>query len=312
MSVNYHTLADFRVDHHEALDELLTQVLAVMMKEDLINLSRVAQDGMRVRASAGADTFRRERTLTELLTEARAQVEHVKGLAEDASVTAREAAAHKRAAKEREERIERALEELPKVRESKKTEEDKKEARASTTDPEARVMKMADGGFRPAYNVQFSTTTEEKVIVGVTATNIGSDKNELGSMLDQVEERTGVRPKEVLVDGGFVKLEEIESAAKKGTVTYAPVPAKKGEEPDYRPKPGDGEDVAAWRARMGTDEGKAIYKERCETAELPNAHVKTRFGLTQLPVRGLNKVVTVGLWMALTYNLLRWVSLTGA
>ena len=311
VSVNYHTLADFRVDHHEALDELFTQVLAVMMNEGLVSLTRVAQDGTRVRASAGADSFRRERTLTELLTEARAQVEHVKGLAEDASVTAREAAAHKRAAKEREERIERALGELPKIRESKKTEDDKKEARASTTDPEARVMKMPDGGFRPAYNIQFATTTEEKVVVGVSATNIGSDKNELGPMLDQIEERTGERPKEALVDGGFVKLEEIEVAAEKGTTTYAPVPAKKGEEPDYRPKPGDGKEVAAWRVRMGTDEGKAIYKERCETAELPNAHVKARFGLTQLPVRGLNKVVTVGLWMALTYNLLRWVSLTG-
>jgi transposase len=311
VSVNYHTLADFRVDHQAALDELLTQVLAVMMKEGLVTLTRVAQDGTRVRASAGADSFRREPTLTELLTEARAQVEHVKGLAEDASVTAREAAAHKRAAEEREERIARAIDELPKVRESKKREDDKKEARASTTDPEARVMKMADGGFRPAYNLQFSTTTEEKVIVGVSATNIGSDKSELGPMLDQIEKRTGGRPKEALVDGGFVKLEEIESAAEKGTTTYAPVPAKKGEEPDYTPKAGDSTAVAAWRARMGTDEGKAIYKERCETAELPNAHVKTRFGLTQLPIRGLDKVLTVGLWMALTYNLMRWVSLTG-
>ncbi len=310
VSVNYHTLSDFRVNHRVALDELFTQVLAVMMREGLVTLSRVAQDGTRVRASAGADSFRRERTLTELLSESQAQVEHVKGLAEDATVTLREAAARKRAAKEREERVERALDELPKIRESKKTEADKLEARASTTDPEARVMKMGDGGFRPAYNVQFATTTEEKVIVGVSATNVGSDKNELGPMLDQIEERTGERPKEALVDGGYVKLEEIEAAADKGTTTYAPVPAKKGQEPDYGPKPGDSKAVAAWRGRMGTEAGKAVYRERCETAELPNAHVKTRFGLTQLPVRGLTKVATIGLWMALTYNVLRWVSLT--
>lgn len=311
VSVNYHTLSDFRVGHRAALDELFTQVLAVMMREGLITLSRVAQDGTRVRASAGADSFRRERTLTELLSEAREQVEHAKGLAEDASVTTREAAARRRAAKEREERVERALKELPKVRESKKTEEDKLEARASTTDPEARVMKMGDGGFRPAYNIQFTTTTAEKVIVGVSGTNVGSDKNELGPMLDQIEQRTGERPKEVLVDGGYVKLEEIEAAAEKGTTTYAPVPTKKkGEEPDYGPKPGDSEAIAAWRARMGTEAAKAIYRERCETAELPNAVVKTRFGLTQLPVRGLNKVVTIGLWMALTYNVLRWASLS--
>jgi transposase len=309
VSVNYHTLSDFRVGHRAALDDLFTQVLAVMMKEGLITLSRVAQDGTRVRASAGADTFRRERTLRELLSEAQEQVEHVTGLAEDASVSTREVAARRRAAKEREERVERALKELPKVRESKKTEEDKQEARASTTDPEARVMKMGDGGFRPAYNLQFATTTEGKVIVGISATNVGSDKNELSPMLDQIEKRTGERPKEALVDGGYVKLEEIEAAAEKGTTTYAPVPAKKGQEPDYEPKPGDSDEVAEWRVRMGTDAAKMVYRERCETAELPNAHVKTRFGLTQLPVRGLDKVVTIGLWMALTYNVLRWESL---
>jgi hypothetical protein len=170
-------------------------------------------------------------------------------------------------------------------------------------------MKMGDGGFRPAYNLQFATTTEGKVIVGISATNVGSDKNELSPMLDQIEKRTGERPKEALVDGGYVKLEEIEAAAEKGTTTYAPVPAKKGQEPDYEPKPGDSDEVAEWRVRMGTDAAKMVYRERCETAELPNAHVKTRFGLTQLPVRGLDKVVTIGLWMALTYNVLRWESL---
>lgn len=313
VTVNYHTLSDFRVDHQAALDELVSQVLAVMLKEGLVTLTRVAQDGTRIRASAGADSFRRERTLQEHLAEAKTQVEHVRELADDPTVTARELAAQKRAAREREERITRALNvELPKLRESKKTEEEKTEARISTTDPEARVMKMPDAGYRPAYNVQFATTTEEKVIVGVGVTNIGSDKNELGPMLAQIEKRTGTRPKEVLVDGGFVKLEEIESAARQGSTVYAPLSKKKGQEPDYTPKHGDSEEIAAWRARMGSDAGKTIYKERGETAELPNAHVKARFGLTQLPVRGSTKVLTMGLWMALTFNMLRWLSLTNS
>jgi transposase len=312
VSVNYHTLSDFRVDHQGALDKLFTQVLAVMLKEGLVTLSRVAQDGTRVRASAGADSFRREPKLNEFLATAKAQVEHVKTLADDASVTKREMAARERAAREREERVERALAELPKVRASKASEEEKAEARASTTDPEARVMKMPDGGFRPAYNLQFSTTTKEKVIVGVAATNIGSDKSELGPMLEQIEGRTGQRPNEALVDGGYVKLEQIEAAAQKGTTTYAPVPTKKGEAPNYTAKPGDSQAVAGWRERMGTEEGKAVYKERCETAELVNAAAKERFGMTKLRVRGLNKVLCIGLWTALTYNLLRWAALTRA
>jgi transposase len=312
VSVNYHTLADFRVEHQEALDKLFTQVLAVMMKEGLVTLSRVAQDGTRVRASAGADSFRREPKLNEFLAAARAQVEHVKELSDDASVTRREAAARERAARERKQRLERALQELPKVRESKASEEEKAEARASTTDPEARVMKMPDGGFRPAYNIQFSTTTEEKVIVGVAATNIGSDKSELGPMLEQIEERMGRRPKEALVDGGYVKLEQIEAAAEKGTTTYAPVPVKKGQAPDHSAKPKDSAAVAEWRQRMGTEEAKATYKGRCETAELVNAAAKERFGMTKFRVRGLNKILCIGLWTALTYNLLRWISLARA
>lgn len=312
VSVNYHTLSDFRVGHQEAVDELFTQVLAVMTKAGLVSLSRVAQDGTRVRASAGAASFRREQTLAEHLKAAKAQVEHVKGLRDDPTVTAREAAARMRAAREREERVQRALEELPKVREAKKTEEKKLEARTSTTDPEARVMKMGDGGYRPAYNVQFATTTEEKVIVGVGVTNIGSDKNELGPMLEQIEKRLGGRPEEALVDGGYVNGGQFDAAAKKGTTTYAPVPVKKGQEPNFSPKPTDSPVVALWRERMGTEAGKAIYKERCETAELVNAVAKARFGMTQFGVRGLNKVLTVGLWMALTYNLLRWAALTTA
>ena len=150
------------------------------------------------------------------------------------------------------------------------------------------------------------------MIVGVGVTNMGTDKNELVGMLEQIESRTGVRPKEALVDGGYVKLEQIESATAAGTTVYAPVYAKKGEQPDYTAKPGDSNAIADWRARMGTDEGKAAYRERCETAELPNAHVKSRFGMTQVPVRGLDKVLTVSLWMALTYNMLRWISLTSS
>ena len=307
--MNYHSLSDFRVGHEKALDDLFTQVLAVMMSQGLVKLSRVAQDGTRVRASAGAASFRREPRLKEFLAKAKEQVEHVKRLAEDQTVTAREAAAQKRAAEERQKKIERALKELPKARAAKQSHNEKEEARVSTTDPEARVMKMGDGGFRPAYNLQFATTTNEKVIVGVDVTNIGSDRSEMTPMLKQVEERTGERPEEYLVDGGFVKLEAIEDAEKQGTKVFAPERIKKGEEPTHQPKPGDTPEVGAWRERMGTEEAKKIYRERCATAELVNADMKEHRGL-KIRVRGMNKVLMVGLWSALTYNLLRWATLT--
>lgn len=308
VSVNHHMLSDFRVEHGEAVDELFTQVLAVMMKQGLVTLTRVAQDGTRVRASAGAASFRREPRLIDFLAQAKEQVEHAKQLADDPGVTAREAAARRRAAREREERITKALEELPAAR-AAKSKDEQDEARVSTTDPESRVMKMGDGGFRPAYNLQFASTTEEGVIVGVGVTNIGSDKSQLLPMLEQIERRTGQRPDEHLVDGGYVNLEAIDKAGAGGTLVYAPVPHKKGQPVSYEPKADDPPWAAEWRKRMGRKDAQQTYKDRAATAELVNADLKTHRGLA-LPVRGLNKVLTIGVWYALAYNLMRWAALT--
>ena len=309
VSMNYHTLSEFRVGHGAALDELLTQVLGVMLQEGLVTLSRVAQDGTRVRASAGAASFRREPGLKEYLEEAKKQVEHSKKLAEDKTLTHREAIARKRAAEEREARIKKALAELPSARAPKETAKEKEEARVSTTDPEARVMKMGDGGYRPAYNIQFCATTNEKVIVGVGVTNIGSDKSQMAPMLDQIEGRTGQRPAELLADSNYVNLEAIEEAAKKGTAVYAPLAApKKGVPPSYEPKKGDSPEVIAWRKRMEAPTTKEIYRERAATAELVNADLKENRGL-KLRVRGTKKILCIALWHALAYNLMRWQAL---
>jgi len=312
VSVNHHTLSDFRVDHGAALDELMTQVLAVLMQADLIGLDRVAQDGMKTRASAGAASFRREKSLQECLQEAREQIEAVKREAEQPDVqrSARQQAAAARAAREREERVAAALAELPKARAAKETEQAKANARVSTTDAEARVMKMGDGGFRPAYNVQLATDTASRVIVGVDVTNAGTDQAQTEPMLEQIERRTGSKPDEHLVDGGYAKLETIEKTAADGVTVYAPVPKprKEGIDP-HQPKPGDSPAVAAWRQRMGTPEAKVIYKQRAATAETVNADLRTWRGLDRFRVRGRPKILCVALWSAITYNLLRGIAL---
>jgi hypothetical protein len=280
-----------------------------MMKRGLVTLTRTAQDGTRVRARAGAASFRREPRLKYFLRQAAEHVERVKKLGEDPTLSAREAAARQRAAREREERIQEALEELPQIREAKKSGKED-EARASTTDAEARVMKMSDGGFRPAYNVQFASTTKEDVIVGVDVTNVGSDAGQMSPMLEQIVQRTGQRPKEHLVDGGFVNREAIAEAATRGTEVFAPpMKKKKGDRPSTEPVRGDPPEVAEWRRRMGTEEAQAVYKERGPTAELVNAQVKEKQGLKVL-VKGTKKVLLVLLWHALAYNLARWVALT--
>ena len=186
-----------------------------------------------------------------------------------------------------------------------------KEPRASSTDTDARVMKMADGGFRPAFNLQFATDTASQVIVHVDVTNRGSDQGELVRGVEGVQRRYGRTPREMLVDGGYAKKEDIEtvSALPEPVTVYAPVQKPKCAKRDpYKPLPDDSEAVAAWRRRMGTEEAQAIYRSRLATAECVNAQARNR-GLRQFVVRGLRKVKAIGLLFALAHNIMRCIAL---
>lgn len=320
--VNHHTLSDFRVAHRAALDELLTRTIAVLLHHDVVRVRRVAQDGTRVRASAGASSFRRRRTLEECVAIARDQVAHTARQV-DQDVTTRRAAARRRAAAERLARVEQALRDLPAVEATKARQatprrpsdppppagagpggKQPSEARVSTTDPDARVMKMADGGFRPAYNVEFATDIDSRAILGVAVTNVGSDRAQLVPMLQQIERRTGRCPAEYLVDGGFVTGEVVEAVSEQ-TVLYAPPPKPKNGRDPAAPCKGDSPAVIAWRQRMATEDAKTIYKARAATAEWVNADTRTHRTLSAFPVRGLEKVHSCALWVAVTHNLLR-------
>lgn len=319
LGVNYHLLANFRSQGGEKWDDLLTQIVGSLLAENLVTMKRVAQDGMRVRASAGKGSFRRKPRLQQFLQEAREQVESLKKLADETpeDLTQRQRAARRRAAEERQERLAEALrncEELQQQREETARISGRKptEARASTTDPDSRTMKFADGGYRPGYNVQFSTDTETGIIVGVDVSNHGTDSEELPPMLEQLEQRYRRQPEEALVDGGFASRETINEAAKRGCVVYAPLKEEgkqlaAGKDP-YVPKKGDSPAVAAWRERMGTEAAKLIYRLRCQTAEWVNALCRNR-GFWQMPVRGQPKCRTVALLYAITHNIVRTVKL---
>lgn len=310
VSVNHHTLSDFRVAHVEFLDGVLTESVAVLLKRGLVRLQRVAQDGIRVRASAGAASFRRPKTLRDCLSAARAQVQALRDeLSSDPGAgSRREAAARERAAEQRARRIKAALKELAKIGSSKPRKE-RNELRISTTDPEARVMKMADGGFRPAYNGQFSVDTASQVIVGVEVTNRGSDQGEIAPMTEQIRTRYGSVPRETLVDGGFAGLESIEQAEAIGTKVLAPVATPRDPRRNpHRPLPSDSPVIAAWRRRMGRERTKKTYKLRAATVECVNAIARNR-GLQRLLVRGRRKARAVFLWFAIAHNVMRGLTL---
>ena len=321
MSVNYHSLADFRSQHVSFLDQLLTDGVATLLQEGLIELQRVAQDGMRVRASAGAASFRREKTLQACLQEAQEQVAALRNLLEEdaGAATRRQQAARKRAAEERVQRVQQALQERQKLLELREQQKKKKgiklvpeKLRASTTDPEARSMQMPDGGTRPGYNFELSTTTGSGVIVGVAVTNSGGDGGQLQPMVEQLEQRYEALPEAMLVDGGFTTLQDIEAVEAKGVKVYGPIKneakqLEQGKDP-YQAKNKDGPGVAAWRQRMGTEAAKEIYRQRAATAEWTNAQARNR-GLYQVRVRGQQKVLAIALLFALAHNVLRAAAL---
>ena len=314
VSVNYHTLADFRSQGGDKWDELLTQIVATLMDEGLVTMDRVAQDGMRVRADAGKSSFRTGGRLEELLAEAKLQVETLKNLAETDpdELTRRQRAARERAARERQERIENAKRECDELRKKKEAREKGRterssEARASTTDPEARNMKFSDGGCRPGFNVQYATDTATGIVLGVDATNAGSDSEEMPPMLDQLESRYDKLPDEMLVDGGFASLDAIDATEARDCKVYAPVKdpekqKKAGKDP-YARTAKDTDHTAAWRKRMGEETSRTIYKLRAQTAEWVNALCRNR-GLWRMPVRGQEKCRIVATLYAITHNLI--------
>jgi transposase len=319
VSVNYHTLADFRVGCADLLDRLLAEHLAALANAGLVNLDTLAQDGVRVRASAGAASFRREATLDRHLATAQAVVEELKREVDarsDAS-NQRIKAAKERAARERSERVRAAQTALAEIKRQRQEREEKrgngkkpKEPRASSTDTEARVMKMADGGFRPGYNVQVASTAGEQIVVAVEVRNTGSDRGLMRPMLERLRALTGHFPGRHLADGGFCSAEDIEWAHDQGIEVFCPpTQSKHGTDP-YLPRRGDGAGVLAWRARMASEAGKAQYKPRsiCECI-----HARWRnWDLRQLTVRGLDKVRAVVLCYALTNNILQGHRLASA
>lgn len=312
VSLNHHTLSDFRVSCAGLLDRLLIEHLAALSKAKLIDLEKLAQDGVRIRANAGAGSFRREATLDRQLAQAKAVVEELKREV-DANPEAsnrRVRAAKERAARERSERVQAAQTALAEIKRKRKKLDEKggngkkpKEPRCSTTDPEARIMKMANAGFRPAYNVQVASAAGELIVVAVDVDNNGSDRGLMRPMLERMRPRLKRLPRCHLVDGGFCSAEDIEWAHGEGIEVYCPPTKSRSGVDPFLPRNSDGPGVQAWRARMASEAGKAQYKARsiCECI-----HARWRnWGLRQLTVRGIEKVRTVVLWYALSNNILQ-------
>lgn len=139
VSVNYHRLSDFRVQHGDLLERVLTDSISVLLSQELVTLETIAQDGMRVRASAGSGSFRTQDGLEKARQAAQLHMETLKQNSGDPSASsAAQAAARERAAREKLERIEEAqrqMEEMQQKYKARSSSEKRSEPRASTTAP---------------------------------------------------------------------------------------------------------------------------------------------------------------------------------
>lgn len=353
VSVNYHALSDARTAHAAVLERLLVDSVVALIEAGVVSLDELAQDGVRVRANAGAGSFRRARTLRQQQADLRAQVARLRREVETdpGQASARVTAARERAAREQAERVDQALATLAALSRSgsadaandgaddgaKDGDDDAtppaggsgtpgkargkrpKAPRASTTDPQARVMKMADGGFRPAFNNQIVSDPVSQVIVAVDPVATGSDRGQVRGMIERIEATYGHTPKRWLVDGGYTCHADVEWAHARtpvgapdggavGIEVYCPPTRSKHATDPYQPRLDDGPGVRALRARMASVQGQAIYRRR-PPCECIHALMRMR-GLQRFLVRGREKVRAVLLWHAVAHNLTRLNALT--
>jgi transposase len=322
VGVNHHALSDFRVDHGQLLDKLLTDSVTALAADGLIQMQRLAQDGVKLRASAGAASFRRRKTIARLRDEVAERIAQLRRELDDdpGAAAQRRAQTRARAAEAQAERLRRAQQRLSELeaeqaQRAKKDRIDRKtgrekEPRVSPTDPDARVMRMAAGAFRPAYNVQMGCDPDSLVVVDVGLEPQGADSGQVGPMLERIDQRYGKRPSFYLADAGFYHLDDIEAAYAGGTLVLAPSnQAKHQGDAAYAPRPKDGPGVAAWRRNMREPNGKRWYQARSH-AECVFAQWRGR-GLQQLLVRGASKVRCVALLHALAHNMVCGFRLRG-
>jgi len=320
--LNYHGLADFRVDHMDVLDRLLSESVTALIAEGLVSLDEITIDGTKVRASASRNSFKTGDHLARIEAAVEERLAALKAeLASDpAAGSLRRRAARERAERMVKERAAKAREAFEKVRAEKEErarthakDEAKKQSKpkASLSDPEARMMRFHDGAIRPGYNAQIAAAAKEGIIVGIEMTDRRNDAGLAGPMVDDIVRRYGKTPKNLLVDTNYATSDDIAALAEceAGPVTvFAPPPVERETvKPETlvrraREREREPDSVKEWRARMASEEGQAIYRQR-KLIERINADRKNH-GFGFIPVRGRPKAQSVALIHALAHNLM--------
>jgi hypothetical protein len=300
-------LSTFFNEQESFLEGVMTEMLAALRQQGLVTYAELTVDGRKVAAKANKETMHRVATLTKHFEETK---ERVRRLQDERDAKggdgSRRQAAKRRAAADRLRRLDAAVAMLKtRTREREEGRGDPAETRVSETDADARKMKMSDGGYRPAFNVQTVAETGSGLIVAVDVVDQACDNGLLESMVDQAEQTTRSKAKRVLVDAGYMSVVDVERLEKSGSEVFMPVKnAEKEQEAGrdpYARKRRDSKWVAQWRQRMGLETSREIYKRRAPVAEGAHAQQSNR-GFKRFRLRGLEKARTESLWHAVAYN----------
>lgn len=321
VSVDRKTISNFRMNNGDVFEELLAQGIGILTHANIVTLKEIAQDGLRVRASAGRKSFCAGKKLKEHVERAKERILLLKKEIEEdpAQQKCRIKAARANQAQRRLERLQSSMQEYERICEEKDTqrvrnkkrrlsEKEKEEVLVSRTDPEARIMKMADSGYRPAYNVQFAVDTNSQVIVGVDVSKNANDSISLMPMYEQIKTTYNKIPERYLVDAGFKNLQSFIEIESDGCKMFCSTEnSKKAKNKKVDIKKHNHSCILKWVERMKTQKAKEIYKRRASTVECVNANVRNR-GFYQFLVRGFRKVKSVSILMAVVHNMQRTIA----
>jgi transposase len=315
--INHDLLATFRRENAARLDCLLTQSVTGLIAEKLITLEEMAIDGTKVRACAGRGSMSQrkrlehvEKAVAERIAELKSELDKDPGEPER-----RRNKRALQAAEERARRVERARQRLAELIEEQarrakthaKEEAEKGEPRVSVSDPEARLMRLADGAVAPAWNVQVATA--DGFVMAIDPTDRRKDSGLAPGVVEKIAERCGQVPQRLLADTTAMTREDIVKLAERypNMTVYSPPPPERTDvtaetlrkrrwrrrrEPPM---------VQAWRARMASEEGQQTYRRR-KLTERAHGIIKNR-GMSRFLVHSLEKVRAVCVLQALALNL---------
>ncbi len=326
ISIGHHVLSNFRSKHCELFEDLVVQTISILVSEELIELKEVAQDGVKINANASKESFRRKPTLKKkkaaIMKNKAEIIKYIQELEDQQKkglLLKEEKRKKKRELTEalkKEKRINETLKELENFKNQKNKNRSKhknkklsnkevRKLRSSTTDPESRKMRMADGSFKAAYNFQIATEVNSELALGVRGTQNGTDGGEMLLMYQHLMDKHGKTIKSYIVDDGYTNISDVQALYEQGTHVYMPTEGKSKSKrekilsEDYK---GESEAAIEWVKRMETEEAKEIYKKRIRVSETINAYFRNH-GLGQMLVRGLRKSAGVVNLFCLAYNM---------